>query len=35
MTDVAKALAELPSDTIIDGEIVALDENGKPSFDLL
>jgi ATP-dependent DNA ligase len=32
---VAKALAEIPSDTIIDGEIVALDENAKPSFDLL
>jgi ATP-dependent DNA ligase len=32
---VAKALAEIPSDTIIDGEIVALDENAKPSLDLL
>jgi bifunctional non-homologous end joining protein LigD len=32
---VAKALADISSDTIIDGEIVALDENGKPSFDLL
>jgi bifunctional non-homologous end joining protein LigD len=32
---VVKGIAELPSDTIIDGEIVALDENGKPSFNLL
>jgi DNA ligase D-like protein (predicted ligase) len=33
--DVAKAVAELPNDTIIDGEIVALDAAGKPSFNLL
>jgi bifunctional non-homologous end joining protein LigD len=33
--DVAKAIAALPSDTIIDGEIVALDEHHKPSFNLL
>ena len=32
---VAKGIAELPNDTVIDGEIVALDENGKPSFNLL
>lgn len=32
---VASALLELPSDTVIDGEIVALDQNGKPSFNLL
>ena len=31
----AKDIAELPNDTVIDGEIVALDENGKPSFSLL
>ena len=30
-----KGIAELPSDTVIDGEIVALDETGKPSFNLL
>ena len=32
---VARALMELPSDTIIDGEIVALDQDGKPTFHLL
>src|SRR5438128_9992430 len=31
---VAGALLELPSDTVIDGEVVALDQNGKPSFNL-
>ena len=30
-----KAIAELPNDTVIDGEIVALDEHDKPSFNLL
>jgi DNA ligase D-like protein (predicted ligase) len=33
--DVVKGIAELPSDTVMDGEIVALDENGRPSFNLL
>jgi bifunctional non-homologous end joining protein LigD len=33
--DVVKGIAELPSDTVIDGEIVALDASGKPSFNLL
>jgi hypothetical protein len=32
---VVKGLAGLPSDTVIDGEIVALDVNGRPSFNLL
>jgi bifunctional non-homologous end joining protein LigD len=32
---VAKGIANLPNDTIIDGEIVALDDDGKPSFNLL
>jgi ATP-dependent DNA ligase len=32
---VVKGVAELPNDTVIDGEIVALDEQGKPSFNLL
>jgi bifunctional non-homologous end joining protein LigD len=32
---VAKALADLPDDIVIDGELVALDEEGKPNFNLL
>ena len=32
---VARALLELPSDTVIDGEIVALDQAGRPAFNQL
>ena len=32
---VAKALAALPNETAIDGEVVAFDQSGKPSFNLL
>ena len=32
---VLNALNGLPDDTIIDGEVVALDQHGRPSFDLL
>jgi ATP-dependent DNA ligase len=33
--DVANALNYLPDDTVIDGEIVAIDEDVRPSFSLL
>ena len=32
---IEKALAPMPDDTVIDGEIVALDSEGRPSFNLL
>jgi DNA ligase D-like protein (predicted ligase) len=32
---VASALLKLPSDTVIDGEVVALDRTGRPSFSRL
>jgi ATP-dependent DNA ligase len=32
---IARACERLPVDTLIDGEIVALDENGRVSFNLL
>ena len=32
---VLKGIAGLPNDTVIDGEVVALDEHGRPSFKLL
>jgi DNA ligase D-like protein (predicted ligase) len=32
---VVKALAQMPDDTVIDGEIVAFDPDGRPSFNAL
>jgi bifunctional non-homologous end joining protein LigD len=32
---IVKALAAMPDDTVIDGEVVALDGGGRPSFNLL
>ena len=32
---IVEALAELPEGTVVDGEIVALDDSGRPDFNLL
>jgi bifunctional non-homologous end joining protein LigD len=32
---IARACGDLPIDTLLDGEVVALDERGRPSFNLL
>src|ERR1700704_3219162 len=33
--DVVKGLAKLPDETVIDGEVIALDDEGRPSFNIL
>jgi DNA ligase D-like protein (predicted ligase) len=33
--EIAHACEKLPSDTLVDGEVVAIDENGKASFNAL
>jgi bifunctional non-homologous end joining protein LigD len=32
---IADALANLPPGTVVDGELVAIDEKGRPNFNLL
>jgi DNA ligase D-like protein (predicted ligase) len=32
---VVEALADLPAGTVVDGEVVAMDESGRPDFNLL
>ena len=32
---IVKALQSMPDETVLDGEVVALDRDGKPSFNLL
>ena len=33
--NIVEALADLPAGTVVDGEVVAIDESGRPDFNLL
>ena len=32
---IVKALVDMPDETVLDGEVVGLDESGRPSFNAL
>jgi ATP-dependent DNA ligase len=32
---IVEALADLPEGTVVDGEVVAIDDSGRPNFNLL
>src|SRR6201981_721924 len=32
---IVEALADLPAGTVVDGEVIAIDESGRPDFNLL
>src|SRR5687768_3939255 len=34
-SNIVAGLAALPDETVIDGEVIALDDNGRPSFNIL
>ena len=34
-SNIVKGLAKLPDETVIDGEVIALDDDGLPSFNIL
>src|SRR3954465_11819156 len=34
-SDVMKGLGKVPDETVIDGEVIALDDDGRPSFNIL
>src|ERR1700732_4105647 len=33
--NIVEAMADLPAGTVVDGEVVAIDESGRPDFNLL